>query len=132
MSPADAAKLLGVAADAGIPEIQHAFARQARLNHPDLLVEASEEERRSAGLRFAELHEARETLLAEKPLVPVQLVDDGRPIRYPVGPMRGPWSTFLVFLVLAMIVVFVVTMQDGFRLEMVQHLVGNVDSPGAP
>jgi hypothetical protein len=132
MSPADAAKLLGVAADASIPDIQHAFARQARLIHPDLLVEASEDERRSAGLRFSELHDARDALLSEKPVVPVQLVDEGRPVRIRVGPMRGPWSTFLVFLVLAMVVVFVVTMQDGFRLEMVQNLVGNVDSPASP
>ena len=72
MSPADAAKLLGVAVDASIPEIQHAYARQARLNHPDLLVEATEEERRAAGLRFAELHDARDTLLSEKPVLPVR------------------------------------------------------------
>jgi hypothetical protein len=132
MSPAEAAKLLGVDVDASIPDIQHAFARQARLSHPDLLVDASDDERRSAGLRFAELHDARDALLAEKPVVPVQLVDDDRPVRIPTGPMRGPWSTFLVFLVLAMIVVFVVTMQDGFRLEMVENLVGTVDRPGSP
>jgi len=132
MSPADAAKLLGVDADASIPDIQRAFARQARLSHPDLLVDASDDERRSAGLRFAELHDARDALLAEKPVVPVRLVDDGRPVRIATGPMRGPWSTFLVFLVLAMIVVFVVTMQDGFRMEMVDNLVGTVDSPASP
>ena len=132
MSPADAAKLLGVGADASIQDIQHAYARQARLNHPDLLVDASEHERRIAGLRFAELHDARDALLAAKPVVPVQLVDDGRPVRIPAGPMRGPWSTFLVFLVLATIVVLIVTLQDGFRMEMVDGLLGTVDPPAAP
>jgi DnaJ domain len=132
MSPADAAKLLGVAADASIQDIQHAYARQARLSHPDLLVDASEEERRSAGLRFAELHDARDALLAAKPVVPIRFVDDGRPIRIPTGPMRGPWSTILVFLVLAMIVVFLVTLQDGFRMQMVDGLIGTVDVPAVP
>jgi hypothetical protein len=132
MSPADAAKLLGVGGDASIQDIQHAYARQARLNHPDLLVDASEAERRSAGLRFAELHDARDALLAAKPVVPVQVVDDGQPIRIPTGPMRGPWATFLVFLVLAIIVVFIVTLQDGFRMQMVDGLLGTVQAPAAP
>ena len=132
MSPADAAKLLGVDVGAGIQEIQHAYARQARLNHPDLLVDASDEERRSAGLRFAELHDARDALLAQKPVLPVEVLYEDRPSRRPGGPMHGPWSTILVFLVLAMVVVFVVTMQDGFRMDMVENLRGTTVQTPAP
>ncbi|WP_210505812.1 J domain-containing protein [Naasia sp. SYSU D00057] len=132
MSPADAAKLLGVDVGAGIQEIQHAYARQARLNHPDLLVDASDEERRSAGLRFAELHDARDALLAQKPVLPVEVLYEDRPSRRPAGPMRGPWSTVLVFLVLAMVVVFVVTMQDGFRMDMVENLRGTTIETPSP
>jgi hypothetical protein len=127
MSPADAAQLLGVAPDAPIQEIQHAFARQARLSHPDLLVDATDEERHSAGIRFAELREARDLLVTRKPGTPitsVHIVADGVPLR--AGPMRNPWGTFLVFLLLAIVVVITVTLQDSFRSEFVQNLNGGV------
>ncbi|BDZ46804.1 DnaJ domain-containing protein [Naasia aerilata] len=127
MSPADAAQLLGVATDAPVTEIQHAFTRQARLNHPDLLTEATDEERHSAGIRFAELREARDVLLATSPVVETRFVDVPVPAsgtRLPHRPMRNPWSTFLVFLILAIIVVVTVTIQDGFRMETVDNLRG--------
>lgn len=127
MSPADAAKLLGVATDAPAPEIQHAFSRQARLHHPDLLTDATDEERHSAGIRFAELREARDVLLTASPAVEARFLDTPVPAtgtRLPARPMRNPWSTFLVFLILAIIVVVTVTIQDGFRTESVGHLRG--------
>src|SRR3954471_1224463 len=139
MSPADAAQLLGVEQDAPIQEIQHAFARQARLSHPDLLVDATEEERHSAGIRFAELREARDLLVTRQPgagpapqVTSVHIVADGVPLR--TGPMRGPWATFLVFLLLAIVVVTAVTLQDGFRSEFVQNLNGGrvVEQPVEP
>ncbi len=47
--------------------------------------------------------------------------------------MRGPWSTFLVFLILAVVIVIVVTIQDGFRTEFVQDLRGvTVERTDAP
>jgi hypothetical protein len=135
MSPADAALLLGVAPDASSAEIQHAFARQARLNHPDLLVDATEEERHSAGIRFARVRDARDVLLSRSPDVPdtpvetVHVVADGVPFRG--VPMRNPWTTFLVFLLLAFIVVLVVTLEDGFRMEFISQLNGGVGNPPA-
>ncbi len=134
MSPADAAKLLGVAPDASIPEIQHAFAHQARLNHPDLMAEATEEERHEAGIRFAELHDARDVLVTSRGSVPLRAAQDSGPVRtLRTEPMRGPWSTFLVFLLLAALIVTVVTIQDGLRGEFVQDLRGvTVEIPEAP
>jgi hypothetical protein len=137
MSPADAAILLGVAPGASAPEIQHAFARQARLHHPDLMTDASEEERHAAGIRFAELRAARDLLLATAPPAIATAVGED-PYPWPVRttrtePMRGPWSTVLVFLLLAVLVVTVVTIQDGFRSEFVQNLRGvTVEIPAAP
>ncbi|WP_210481251.1 hypothetical protein [Naasia sp. SYSU D00948] len=135
MSPADAAKLLGVATDASIPDIQHAFARHARLSHPDLMAEATDEERHAAGIRFAELRDARDVLVAARGSMPAgsPQVAAG-PVRIVrTEPVRGAWSTFLVFLVLAVIVVLVVTIQDGFRTEFVQNLRGvTVEVPAEP
>jgi hypothetical protein len=137
MSPADAAQLLGVAPGASSAEIQHAFARQARLNHPDLLVDATSEERHSAGIRFAEVRDARDVLLSREqdgpgtPIETVHIVADGVPFR--TVPMRNPWTTFLVFLLVALVVVLVVTLQDGFRMEFISELGGGVlDPPAAP
>jgi hypothetical protein len=131
MSPADAAELLGVAPDAPIPDIQHAFAHQARLNHPDLLVDATDEERHAAGIRFAELSSAREVLLEQKPVYPVHIVADGPSLRS--TPLRGPWTTFLVFLLVALVVVVSATLQTGFRVQFVQDLRGTtIDAPASP
>lgn len=130
MSPGDAAKLLGVAPDAPVAAIQHAFARRARLSHPDLLVDASEEERHAAGIRFAELAGARDVLLEQKPVQPARVVAAGT--RLPSSPMRGPWATFLVFLLVAFLVVVSVSLQDGFRVGFVQDRRGTVHAPAAP
>jgi hypothetical protein len=54
----------------------------------------------------------------------VHIVADGVPLR--AGPMRNPWGTFLVFLLLAIVVVITVTLQDSFRSEFVQNLNGGV------
>ncbi len=137
MSPADAAILLGVAPGATLPEIQHAFARQARLHHPDLLTDATEEERHAAGIRFAELRAARDVLVSSATSGAAES-KGAEPYPWPVRttrsePMRGPWSTVLVFLLLAVIVVTVVTIQDGFRSEFVQNLRGvTVEIPAGP
>ena len=134
MSPAEAAELLGVEPDAGLPEIQHAFARQARMNHPDLMADASEEERHAAGIRFAELRDARDVLVSSRDSPPMRLPPGAVPVRITrTEPMRGPWSTFLVFLILAVIIVIVVTIQDGFRTEFVQDMRGvTVEMTDAP
>jgi hypothetical protein len=137
MSPADAATLLGVAPGATISEIQHAFARQARLNHPDLMADATEEERHAAGIRFAELGAARDLLVASaasSAALPPRAQPDAWPVRTArTEPMRGPWSTFVVFLLLAVLIVTVVTIQDGFRSEFVQNLRGvTVELPAEP
>jgi len=137
MSPADAASLLGVAPGASIPEIQHAFARQARLHHPDLLTDATDEERHAAGIRFAELRTARDVLVSSA-ASSAQEPQGAEPSPWPVRttrtePMRGPWSTVLVFLLLAVLVVTVVTIQDGFRSQFVQNLRGvTVEIPAEP
>ncbi|MCU1571055.1 MAG: putative chaperone [Naasia sp.] len=122
MSVAEAARLLGVATDASIPDIQHAFAREARLSHPDLLVEASEQERHAAGIRFAELREARDELLSAKPVVPVQFVTAGP--QFHRVPGRGMGRSVLVLLLLAGLIVVSVTAQDGFRTDLVQNIRG--------
>lgn len=136
MSPADAAELLGVAPDASIPEIQHAFTRRARLSHPDLMAEASEAERHEAGIRFAELRDARDLLVSSRADAPLaaHVAPEAWPVRtMRTEPMRGPWSTFIVFLLLAVLIVTVVTIQDGFRSEFVENLRGvTVEIPRAP
>ncbi len=135
MSPADAAALLGVAPDASVPEIQHAFARQARVSHPDLMADATDEERHAAGIRFAELRDARDVLVSSRATTPTSGgVRDSGPMRtMRREPARGTWGTFVVFLILAILVVTVVTIQDGFRSEFVQNLRGDtVEVPATP
>jgi hypothetical protein len=135
MSPADAAKLLGVATDAPSSDIQHAFARSARLNHPDLLVDATDEERHSAGIRFAELREARDVLLTAPPRVETRMAEMPVPAngtRLPDRPMRNPWSTFLVFLILAIVVVVTASIQDGFRVDFLNDIRGSTVEEPAP
>lgn len=123
MSPAEAASLLGVEADASIPDIQHAFARQARLTHPDLLTGAGDAERYAAGLRFARLREAQTVLVEQHPVLPVAFE---YPTRRPRRQMGGFGGTILAFLILAAVVVFAVTSMDAYRMGQVQNLRGGV------
>lgn len=59
----EAAALLGVPVGATRSEVFHAFARNARLTHPDLLPGATPEAVRAANDRFIRLAEARDILL---------------------------------------------------------------------
>ncbi|MCU1437221.1 MAG: hypothetical protein JWP66_308 [Naasia sp.] len=125
MTPSEAALLLGVGPSASLAEVQQAFTRQARLTHPDLLVDATDDDRHEAGLRFDRLHEARAVLLEHLPVVPVAF---DYPIRRPRERMGGFGGSILVFLILAAVIVFAVTTMDGYRLDQVQNLRGGVET----
>jgi DnaJ-domain-containing protein 1 len=61
---ASACRALGVSFTAAPVEIKQAYRRLVRTYHPDLHPEASHEERRSLGARFAEITAAYRTLVA--------------------------------------------------------------------
>jgi hypothetical protein len=46
--------------------------------------------------------------------------------------MRNPWSTFLVFLILAVVVVVTASIQDGFRVDFLNDIRGNTVEEPAP
>ena len=123
MSPSEAAALLGVPADAPIDEVHHALHRAARANHPDLMSEASDAERREAGVRFASLREARDTLLARHPVIPV--VFERAPIR-----RHGIGGSVVILIILAAVLVASVTLADSYRSDMVERRQGGtIESP---
>jgi hypothetical protein len=135
MSPAEAAELLGVAEDAGIPEVQRAFLRVARQTHPDLLGHLDDFERRAAGVRFAVLREARDVLVERRPSQPeqpdeyepyeqpVELMEHDGPQFHPV-PSRGIGRSVIALILLAVILVAAVTAQNSYRTSFVEQLRG--------
>ena len=119
MTESEAAALLGVPLGASIEEVQHAFVREARRNHPDLLDEADDSGRREAGARFAMLADARDLMLAHHPVISVQFA--------PPAPRRkGIGGSVVILILLAVALVVSVTMMDNYRVETVQNLRGGV------
>ena len=121
MTPSEAASLLGVSADASISEVQHAFVREARRSHPDLLDGASAHESHAAGLRFAQLSVARDVLMALHPIIPVRFIPPPSRTR-----PKGIGGSVVILLLLASVLVVGVTMADAYRSETVQNLRGGV------
>ena len=140
MSPAEAAELLGVAEDAGIPEVQRAFLREARHTHPDLLGHLDDLERRAAGVRFAVLREARDVLVERRPSQheqheqyeqPVELMEYDGPQFHPV-PSRGIGRSVIALILLAVILVAAVTAQNSYRTSFVEQLRGGTGTVQEP
>jgi curved DNA-binding protein CbpA len=123
------AALLGVAADAPAAEVQRAYLRAARRTHPDLLQEADEGSRRAASDAFVRLTRARDALLAEQVLDPLERArwtrgpegEDG-PAYRPV-PGRGIGGSLVVLALLAFLLVAIVTAEQSFQ--------GTLFSPGS-
>ena len=142
MSPVEAAALLGVALDASSTDIQHAFLRLARVTHPDVLADASEEDRRDAGLRFADLKDARDVLLSARPSVEAAatgwvgsagLASETRPPGAVPGQptfrrvrSRGMAGSIIALILLAVLLVATVSAQDAFRTSTIV----NINTPG--
>lgn len=119
MTESEAAALLGVPLGASIEDVQHAFVREARLNHPDLIGDADESVRREAGRRFARLADARDVMLAGHPVISVQFAP-------PAPRRRGIGGSVVILILLAVALVVSVTMMDNYRVETVQNLRGGV------
>jgi hypothetical protein len=142
MSPVEAAALLGVALDASSTDIQHAFLRLARVTHPDVLADASEADRRDAGLRFADLKDARDVLLSARPSVEAAatgwvgsagLASETRPTGVVPGQptfrrvrSRGMAGSIIALILLAVLLVATVSAQDAFRTSTIV----NINTPG--
>ncbi|MFD1713726.1 J domain-containing protein [Amnibacterium flavum] len=119
MTESEAAALLGVRPGASIEDVQHAFVRAARQNHPDLLSETDDEEWHRAGARFALLADARDLMLAQHPVIPVQFAP-------PPRKRRGIGGSVVILLLLAAALVAFVTAADAYRSDTVQNLRGGV------
>jgi hypothetical protein len=72
MSPEEAAAILGVRPGASTAEVERAYRRLARDEHPDRLAGASEERIAAAGERFSQVSLAHQVMLreiAERPVI---------------------------------------------------------------
>jgi curved DNA-binding protein CbpA len=134
MSRAQAAELLGLAADAPPVEVQRAFLRAARHAHPDTLPEADDATRAAAAARFDALTRARAVLMEPAPPAPPAAaagLGDGWAPRPgdPDGPLyrpvqgRGLGGSLVVLALLAFLMVAIVTFSDAFRQQ-------SFDDPG--
>jgi hypothetical protein len=142
MSRAEAAELLGVAADAPPGEVQRAFLRAARHAHPDTLPEADEVTRAAAGARFDTLTRARAVLLEPLPPAPPSApatADGWAPRPWdPDGPRyrpvqgRGLGGSLVILALLAFLMVAIVTFGDGFRERSFQSPADSPAATGAP
>jgi curved DNA-binding protein CbpA len=138
MSPVEAAAVLGVALDASSSDIQHAFLRLARVTHPDVLADASEADRRDAGLRFADLKDARDALLSARPrgeasatgwVEGAGLASQTRPAGAVPGQptfrrvrSRGMAGSIIALILLAVLLVATVSAQDAFRTSTIVNI----------
>ena len=144
MTPAEAAAVLGVARDASATDIQHAFLRLARVTHPDVLADATDAERREAGLHFADLKDARDVLLRARPsseAAAAGWVSDGassstRPQGAVPGQptfrrvrSRGMAGSIIALILLAVLLVATVSAQDAFRTSTIVNL--NTPAPSS-
>lgn len=120
MTPVDAAALLGLDVDASIPDIQHAYLRQARRIHPDVLSGATEDELRAAGDSFCRLRDAREVMLAQKPVIPVVILPPD-PQRAINRRRRGIGGSILILVALAIALVVFQSLHDGFLTQTVNE-----------
>jgi hypothetical protein len=130
MSPAEAAEVLGVPLDASIADIQHAYLRAARQVHPDVLQDAPAAEREDAATRFDRLTQAREVLLEQRPVLPIEVAE---PVAQPVVGYergRGIGGSLAVLALLVFLLIAIVSLNDAFR----GVTVGSVDeeSPAVP
>lgn len=113
----EAAALLGVPESAPVQEVQRAYLRAARRTHPDLLTEADEAGRQAAGVAFARLTLARDTLLADRPeeagwSVPVD--GDSGP-RFRQVPGRGLGGSLVILAMLAFLLIALVSAEQAFE-----------------
>jgi len=116
MTPSEAATVLGVGLDASVGDVQRAFVGVSRKVHPDLLVDATDEDRHAAGIRFGEACRARDVLLATHPVIPVRFDYSREPTR-----RRGISGSIIVLLLLAAALVASVTMADAYRSSTVEN-----------
>jgi hypothetical protein len=128
MSPAEAAEVLGVPLDASIADIQHAYLRAARQVHPDVLQDAPAAEREDAATRFDRLTQAREVLLEQRPVLPIEVAEPAaRPV---VGSERGRGigGSLAVLALLVFLLIAIVSLNDAFRAS----TAGTIEHPDAP
>ncbi len=112
MDRQEAARLLGVPADATGDDVQHAYVRLVRHTHPDTMPAASPQERAAAAERFDALVRARDTLADPAPLPPPRPIDPAGP-----PPRRRSTGVSLVALAIAVFVVLaVVSLGEAFHL----------------
>jgi hypothetical protein len=111
MSPADAARLLGVPLDASLEDIQHAYLHAARQVHPDVLPDASEPELAAAAARFDELSQAREVLFEHRPVIPIEVA----PAAVAVERGNGIGGSLAVLALLVFLLLAIVSLHDAFR-----------------
>ena len=116
MSPAEAAEVLGVALDASLSDVQHAYLRAARQVHPDVLPDASAPEREDAATRFDRLSQAREVLFEQRPAIPIVVVA-AAPFVNPVADERGRGigGSLAVLALLVFLLIAIVSLNDAFR-----------------
>lgn len=141
MSPADAARLLGVPLDASLEDVQHAYLRAARQVHPDVLPGASEPERADAASRFDALSQAREVLFEHRPVVATAAAGpapafEGPAAAYAAAPMdysrgRGLGGSLAVLALLVLLLIAIVSLQDAFRARTAGSLDGQNPPPVA-
>jgi hypothetical protein len=126
MSPAEAARLLGVPLDASLEDIQHAYLHAARQVHPDVLPDAGEPELADAAARFDELSQAREVLFEHRPVIPIEVA----PAVVAVERGRGIGGSLAVLALLVFLLIAIVSLNDAFRAATVGGLDGR--TPPAP
>jgi hypothetical protein len=126
MSPAEAARLLGVPLDASLEDIQHAYLHAARQVHPDVLPDADEPELADAAARFDELSQAREVLFEHRPVIPIEVA----PAMVAVERGRGIGGSLAVLALLVFLLIAIVSLNDAFRAATVGGLDGR--TPPAP
>ena len=131
MTPQEASGLLGVDVDATISDIHHAYLRRARETHPDHFVGGSDAQLRAAHEDFVRVRDARETLLALKPVIPVH-VEPLDPMDRTVRRRRGIGQSVLILIALAIVLVVVVSMQDAFRTTTYDYVPIQTFTPQSP
>ncbi|WP_108251592.1 J domain-containing protein [Planctomonas deserti] len=145
MTREQAAELLGLGDAASRSDILHAFSRNARLTHPDLLADPTPEAIRAANERFIQLTTARDLLLsapapggsttsAARAASTAPDAEDAQPddaeepersprVAYAYqGPGRrkphGMGSSIATVIALALVLVSVVSWQDAWRIDL--------------
>lgn len=133
MDREQAESLLGLSGDVTRSEILHAFSRQARRTHPDLLADATPDAVRVANERFILLTSARDTLLAAPRAAPLpagppahegpagdtpgsEAETASAPSANP-GKPRGMAGPILTVVAIAIVLVILVSWQEAWRSQ---------------